>query len=354
MALPKLFTFGTPFDFGNFSDVGRVRQENEDYFGYFSTPNGELWVVCDGMGGHVGGKRASLLAVETISKVVKESVETAPLVILTRAVEEANRAIFDEAEQHPELKGMGTTAAILLANKNSPSDAFIAHVGDSRIYLLRQGKLKQLTSDHSMVAEMVQRGLITAEEAEHHPERNIITRAIGHKPTVEVTTARIALCKRDRLILCSDGITGPVKDEDIILQAIGTSAQHLSERLVQLANERGGEDNSTIQVIDVRIGDNPPSITQEFQLKTPDPRRRWLKITALIAGSVVIAGCLWFAAVKCGLISQGAGQGEVSPSDTISAPEQIKVVSDSMTSAGISTTSDTSAIPDSTTVNKTQ
>ncbi|MBZ0265915.1 Stp1/IreP family PP2C-type Ser/Thr phosphatase [bacterium] len=248
------------FDFGNSSDVGHIRTENEDYFGYFTLPVGELFIVCDGMGGHVGGKRASQLAVQVISQSVKESVELDPVIILSRAIEHANAAILSEVSLHTELKGMGTTCVLLLLQPGPHPKAWRAHVGDSRLYLIRAGEIKQLSNDHSLVGEMLERGLITEMDAAQHPKRNVITRALGVKDKVEPDVAELQVYRGDRFILCSDGISGPIPSVDLQSHSVGRPPQELAEILVRLANERGGEDNSTVQVVDVLAGPKAPSI----------------------------------------------------------------------------------------------
>ena len=200
---------------GNVTDPGRVRPENQDYMGYYETHLGHLFIVCDGMGGEVGGRQASQMGVEAIARVFQLSNSQADVRhVLTTALEVANREIFEAGRAHPELKGMGTTCAIGVVNGNQ---AHIAHVGDSRVYLIRDGNALLLTRDHSFVQEMMDDGKISASEAQDHPDRNIITRALGIKPEVEaeVLTEAIHIEEDDRLLLCSDGLTNLVGDEEI-------------------------------------------------------------------------------------------------------------------------------------------
>jgi len=248
----------SPIEFGNFTDVGTVRSENEDYYGFFETELGSLFIVCDGMGGHVGGKRASRLAVETISQVVSESVDTDASQVIQRALFQANHAIRKEIEEQQELEGMGTTCVLLLINTQKKPLAWRAHIGDSRLYRIRDAKIELLTQDHSMVGEMQRRGLISEEEAEDHPQKNVITRALGVREEIEPEISTVEVCKGDRFILCTDGISGPIPAIDIEDQSTDQSPQNLAERLVRLANERSGDDNATVQVIDSKAGPKAP------------------------------------------------------------------------------------------------
>ncbi|MGB8476300.1 MAG: Stp1/IreP family PP2C-type Ser/Thr phosphatase [Candidatus Acidiferrum sp.] len=247
---------------GGVTDLGRVRTNNEDCFRIVEPLN--LFVLSDGMGGEAHGEVASALAVETI---VKHCMDAQPDPAatqlsdseptwsektrrLTSAVHLANKNIYESAEAHPEQHGMGATltAAWLDGSKLS-----IAHVGDSRAYLLRGGTLQQLTSDHSLVAEQVRRGILTAAEAEESEMQSVLLRALGALPDVEVDTDEHTLFARDVLMLCCDGLTRMVTEPEIAgtLQA-ETDPTKAAEKLIALANERGGVDNITVVV--VRIG----------------------------------------------------------------------------------------------------
>lgn len=242
------------FSYGNLSDTGKVREKNEDYFGTTSTPHGILFLVCDGMGGHKGGQRASRLAVEVIQNSVIDSNSNDPVALLDTAQKTANEKIIEEAAADPGLTGMGTTSVALLLQPGNKPKAWISHVGDSRIYRIRQGRIEAITIDHSVVMEMVKHGIITAEQARTHPKSNVITQALGSKETIKPDTIEIEVCKNDRYILCSDGLTDLVEDEEILKLSKGNSHQELAEKLVHLANEYGGIDNSTVQVIDIEKG----------------------------------------------------------------------------------------------------
>ena len=243
---------------GGVSDVGRVRTNNEDCYKIVEPLN--LFVLSDGMGGEVHGEIASAMAVETVVKHCLDA-ETNPAaqVIgavqpywsartkhLATAVHLANRTIFKAAEKNPDHRGMGATltAAWIAGAKLS-----IAHVGDSRAYLLRSGSLLQLTRDHSLVAEQVRRGILTAAEAEESTMQSVLLRALGAQAAIEVDAEEHTLFPRDVLLLCSDGLTRMVTEPEIAgtLQA-ETDPTRAAEKLVALANERGGPDNVTVVI----------------------------------------------------------------------------------------------------------
>lgn len=247
---------------GGATDVGMVRTNNEDCFRIVPTLN--LFVLADGMGGEAHGEVASALAVETVVKHCLESEgnPSAPLTSeakpgltekgrrLTSAVHLANQKVYESAAQHPEQRGMGAT---MTAAWIEDSTVNIAHVGDSRLYLLRTGVLQQLTSDHSLVAEQVRRGILTADEAEASTMQNVLLRALGTQPQVEVDAEQVALFPNDVLLLCSDGLTRMVIEPEIAgtLQA-EPDPKRAAEKLIQLANEGGGVDNVTAIVISLK------------------------------------------------------------------------------------------------------
>lgn len=244
---------------GGATDVGQVRSNNEDCFRLVQPLN--LFVLSDGMGGEAHGEIASALAVETVVKHVMDAQAnpaapsygapaaqlSEPTKRLVSAVHLANQNIFNSAEEHPEQSGMGATITALWINGSGLS---IAHVGDSRAYLLRGGMLQQLTSDHSLVAEQVRRGIITASEAEQSEMQSVLLRALGTQAEVEVDAEEQALFPNDLLLLCSDGLTRMVTDPEIAgtLQA-ETDPQKAATRLVAIANENGGADNISVIVI---------------------------------------------------------------------------------------------------------
>lgn len=236
------------------SVTGQVRKANEDSFGFATVPNGELFVVCDGMGGHVGGATASKIAVEQIIEYFK--VQQFPNVYqaLNDALCHANRMILDTAVANSSLKGMGTTACIVLVSGN---DAYIAHVGDSRIYLYEEQKkrLFRITKDHSLVQALVDQGQLDDRLAEHHHQKNVIMKALGTKETVipEVYGSPVQPAQGDMFLICSDGLSGMIDDNRIeeILSSDHTTEQKTVD-LVQNANLPGkGLDNITAQLIKV-------------------------------------------------------------------------------------------------------
>ena len=244
---------------GGVTDVGRVRTNNEDCFKIVEPL--KLFVLSDGMGGEAHGEIASAMAVETVVKHCLD-VETNPAarVIgavqpnwsaqtkrLSTAVHLANKNIFKSAEEHPDQHGMGATLTAVWINDTKLS---IAHVGDSRAYLLRGGSLLQLTRDHSLVAEQVRRGILTAAEAEESDMQSVLLRALGAQAEIEVDAEEHTLFPRDFLLLCSDGLTRMVTEPEIAgtLQAVAEPVR-AAEKLVALANERGGPDNITVVVV---------------------------------------------------------------------------------------------------------
>ena len=230
------------------SDIGRARERNEDSY-LVEEP---LFAVADGMGGHRGGAVASSLALETLQSVLRGD-QTAPGVLIEE-IKEANQRVLDRGLSDRELRGMGTTLTALYTDDDK---AHIAHVGDSRAYLLRDGSLKQLTEDHSLVQRMVMEGKLKPEEAERHPQRSILTRALGVDPEVEPDTLTIdPVLAGDRLLLCTDGLTSMIRTDAIeeILKD-ESDPQDAADRLVDQANDAGGEDNITVVVIDFVEGD---------------------------------------------------------------------------------------------------
>ncbi|SMB94658.1 protein phosphatase [Thermanaeromonas toyohensis ToBE] len=222
--------------------TGLIRPDNEDAF-LVDTEKG-LLAVADGMGGHQAGEVASFLALRALAEKLKEELVEDPLAKLLAAVHFANEVVYRSACQSPELSGMGTT---LTAAWVVGSQAFLAHVGDSRAYLFRGGRLEVLTHDHSYVGELVRSGDLTVEQARLHPHRNILTRALGTEAEVIVDTRVVGLHTGDRLLLCTDGLPEVVKDEEIAeVLSSRTGLKEAVQSLVRLALERGGPDNVTV------------------------------------------------------------------------------------------------------------
>jgi len=227
------------------SDVGQVREGNEDAL----LIKNSVFAVADGMGGHLAGEIASATALEPIEaldgRVFPDATEAATA--LTNAVVAANATVSKLATDNPLYRGMGTTLTAALIEGRR---AHVAHVGDSRAYLLRDGQFSQLTDDHTLVQHLVDEGQITREEAAHHPQRSIITRAIGVSPEVDVDAMTLDLQPGDQLLMCSDGLTGVVEDR-VIAELLDTTADpdEAVSRLVQLANQAGGPDNITVVLL---------------------------------------------------------------------------------------------------------
>lgn len=236
------------------TDVGLVRSENQD-FGTYTTadeerqahhPGGRLLVVADDMGGHRGGATASRLAGETVKAQYLGSETQDVASALRDALTRANARIFTEAQANPDLRGMGTTTSALALRGNA---AWFAHVGDSRIYRVRNDEIEQLTEDHSLVASMVREGLLTPSEAENHPRRNVLQRSIGVTEDVEIDVrGPFELQEGDTFILCSDGLHGLVKEPELKQVAQSMPIHQAADEFVKLAIERGAPDNVTVIV----------------------------------------------------------------------------------------------------------
>ena len=233
---------------GGATDQGRVRANNQDAM----YADWGLFVVADGMGGHQGGEVAANLAVRTLTDAKRENLNE-----LHIAVQDANRVVHETAIAQPELHGMGTTLTVLAVTRHGDGHQFaVLNVGDSRIYHYRNNNLTQLTDDHSYVGELMRRGELDAEAAAVHPYRNMLTRAIGVHADVEIDEWLIEPVGGDRFLLCSDGLTNEIDDDEIAKQL---SSSHdpstTAKALVNLANTSGGRDNSTVLIVDVQIDD---------------------------------------------------------------------------------------------------
>lgn len=228
---------------GASTDVGRVRDHNED--GYLIDDDLGLVAVADGMGGHRGGEVASALALEVLLD------EFSARHDLRDAVVAANDAVYERSTEDDAVRGMGTTLTAGVLGDDHET-FIVGHVGDSRAYLFRDGALRRITSDHSLVEELIQAGELTEEEAERDPRRSQITRALGLDRGVEVDLFPVVVADGDRVLLCSDGLTGMVRDDGIAdLLAAERDPARLAQLLVDAANEAGGTDNTTVVVVDV-------------------------------------------------------------------------------------------------------
>ncbi len=243
------------------TDTGRVREHNEDTIALDADIG--LLVLADGMGGYNAGEVASGIAVKTIMNLVRESVEREDLaaadpatglsrrsIVLRDAIQRANKIIFQTAKTQPQCEGMGTTVVGALFHDNRVT---LAHVGDSRIYRVRSDRLEQVTLDHSLLQELVDRGFYTPEEAQRAANKNYVTRALGVEPTVDVEITEHEVHKGDHYLLCSDGLSDMVEDADIHLtiNTFGDNLGTVAKQLIQLANDNGGRDNVSVVLAEV-------------------------------------------------------------------------------------------------------
>ena len=248
------------------SKVGKIRKANEDFCGYDKTLNGHVFVVCDGMGGHVGGARASELGVKSIIEFFQKEFYDNLILAIDRSFQFANEQIFAQTLEDPSLKGMGTTVALLIIRDD---DCYIGHIGDSRIYLKTGGELHRITKDHSFVQGLVDQGIITDEEAESHPKKNQILKALGHSLDVQGTICQkpIKVKTGDVFLLCSDGLNGMINDRYIEKCINSNNLIESGESLYQGAMDNRGADNITL--ILVGIEESNHSGKSEFISFTP-------------------------------------------------------------------------------------
>ena len=238
------------------TDIGRKRQLNQDFIYLSETPIGNLpnvFIVADGMGGHNAGDYASRYAVETVVEEIGASFEKNPVKIMGRAIDKANAMIRQRAREDVSLNGMGTTMVIATCMGRYLD---VANVGDSRLYVVHENRIEQVTQDHSLVEEMVRMGGIDRASARNHPDKNIITRAIGARDYIEADFFNLELQTGDMILLCSDGLTNMIED-DIIYRILtnGRSLKNRVEELVETANQNGGKDNISVIVIEPSAGE---------------------------------------------------------------------------------------------------
>jgi protein phosphatase len=269
-----------PLQLASKTDVGRVRQANEDSCESFGRDDGtRLLVVADGMGGHRGGATASRTTVEIFREAFEARGSDAAARLLEGAVRTANARVYEMAQADPALEGMGTT--VVAFHLDARGRGTVAHVGDSRAYRYRRGHLEALTTDHSVVAEMQRRGLITPDEAAAHPRRNEILRSVGVLPEVDVDITDVEVLPGDQFVLCSDGLSGVVSDRQVAAIVQQEAPSDAVEALVRLANELGGPDNVTVQILaiptDSSQGDpeaTAPVEISEVGIEAIEARRR--------------------------------------------------------------------------------
>lgn len=233
------------------SDIGLIRRSNQDSYGFKIRNDGTAWaVVCDGMGGANGGNVASSLTVETVSKFMDKydsrlnNNQTVDFLVAT--VQEANRKVYEMQKDNEELSGMGTTVELVFVKD---STAHVIHAGDSRVYCMRDNRIQQVTVDHSVVQEMVNNGEITPEEAQIHPNKNYITRAVGVNPDINLDYIEIPFEAGDIVLICTDGLSNYIKMEEMLKYALNYKGETLTQALIELAKSRGGSDNITLAVI---------------------------------------------------------------------------------------------------------
>jgi len=240
------------------SDVGCLRENNEDHYAYWEPAGqeqfrdkGRLALVADGMGGHEGGQEASHIAIDTVQDVYSRSQAGDPRSVLIEGFQTAHRRILDYAEKHPQLQGMGTTCTAVVIRGR---DLYYAHVGDSRLYLIRDSKIYRLSRDHSYVGRLLEQGIINSEEAASHPQRNILLMALGAGPEIapESPEQPISLESRDLLLLCTDGLWSQVSDSEMLAATASGPLKQACRKLVEKAKQHGGPDNITVQALRIK------------------------------------------------------------------------------------------------------
>jgi protein phosphatase len=243
-------------ELASLTDVGCQRENNEDSYGYWEPPNdadftklGRLAIVADGMGGHEGGQIASRLAVETFTKAYAGAADSDPAKRLLVALKEAHRHIQQRANKNPNLSSMGTTCTALAL---IDTHLYFVHVGDSRLYLLREGKLRILSRDHTLIARLLEKGLVQPDDAQDHPQKHVLTSALGVPDAeleIDAPPEPLPVHKNDVVMICTDGLWGQLQADEIEEALESGSPDAACHSLVHLAKERGGPDNITLQVL---------------------------------------------------------------------------------------------------------
>lgn len=370
-------------DLGAHTDTGKVRQKNEDSYGFAETPNVCLLVVCDGMGGHAGGQIASRVACSTIVQEVIKAEMDDPRELLYRAVESAHRAVLQEAKKLPEVKGMGTTAIVALIQRNN---LYLGHVGDSRAYRIRRGRQMQLTTDQTRVQRMVDQGILSEAEAKTHPDAGVLVQAIGQekgiKPFVTPEESGIALEKGDVIVLCSDGVYDCTGEGEIAEMVSGRDAADAARHIVRVTTDRDGKDNATAVVVRIdpdglgksrvtQMGEPvsksaPPASRPSTPVREAEPavavpteqvamvpptgeqERRSGGVPLLVFGSVTIGALVFGTLLGVGTyhVARGAA-GVAATADSASAPDVASVVPPASVAPIGPSTSDDAGLVDS-------
>ncbi|MCZ6769131.1 MAG: Stp1/IreP family PP2C-type Ser/Thr phosphatase [Acidobacteria bacterium] len=246
---PKVYKRGSlQYAYQARSDVGQVRSNNEDSL--IEAPDMGLFGVCDGLGGHVAGEIASSIAAVTLKEAVKTESEF-PDKALRAGIRDANRRILRDQSENPEHRGMGTTVTSLWLMPEESGRGWIGHVGDSRMYLQRDDVLEQVTDDHSPVFRLYQQGVLTKDQMQHHPQKNLLDRSLGVFPNLKVDVFSVSLSSKDIVLICTDGLTDALSDSDIQSILTTSSLGDAADQLIVTANEKGGFDNITVVLVQI-------------------------------------------------------------------------------------------------------
>ncbi len=278
---------------GAATSTGKVRKANEDSMNMFEIAGMRVFMVCDGMGGHVGGQVASQTAISSVKELFTNNTPADPRELIYRAMMTANEAILERTRQQPELTGMGSTCVMLVVTNDGK--VYYGHVGDSRIYFIANRQITQLTKDHSFVQMLVDSGQITKEQAEQHPRKNEITNALGLQGMQPPTICNLHIEPEagNCFLLCSDGLTGMVDDVHIerVVSSRDLKIQGRAEKLVQMANDNGGVDNITVQLVEFALG------TKDITPAADKEKKKLQKLLCIIAAVIVVcglAGAAWW------------------------------------------------------------
>lgn len=322
------------------TDRGLKRAANEDWLGDRQTPNGWVAVVCDGMGGHVGGATASHIAVESILDFLSNEYFEDARIAIGKAIDHANAAIIQRASHEPELQGMGATCVLLIIREGK---VYIGHVGDSRIYLIRDHRIHQLTKDHSYVQMLVDMGEITAEQAEHHPRKNEITNALGIPQMQPATVMQNPIDPQagDCFLMCSDGLSGMVENktiEHVVSQQKQLSIQERAATLIEKAKEGGGLDNISVQLVEF-------GATPSLKLERKGFVQQWWFWAGLAFVICALGAMVYhFTASDNDVTDTELSQSEQRKEITINFGRKLMTKSDTILLLTVSSTSDTSTI----------